>query len=211
MANVKPFIGIKRIWYGAPLTEKLTPYKLQTLLKDTSKVTEVLNSHEGTWGYSQDDPSVTEYKNELNGQVYYRDKTDEGAKTITFSMGVFSWKNKVDLQGGDMLDAKGEVTTEESKAVGWASSNNLENINKTIIAQTKTGNYIVFSNGAIVAKGDQQDKNIALGVSAVAMESDSTGVKGEYQFDGNAVDTATAQSQSDKSQAVNTQSTLDKK
>lgn len=202
MANTKPFIGIKRLWYHDPLTAKLTPYGLQQLLKDT-KTTEVLNSHDGTWGYSQDDPSVTEYKNELNGQVYYRDKTDEGAKTIKFSMGVYSWKNKVDLQGGDMLDAKGEVTTEEAKAVGWASSNNLENINKAIIAQTKTGNYIVFSNGAIVGKGDQQDKNIALGVTAVAMESETDGVKAEYQFDGNAVDTATASQQADvKGQSV---------
>lgn len=65
---MKPFIGIKRIWYGAPLTEANTPAKLATWLKTA---TEVLNSHEGTWGYSQDDPSVTEYKNELNGQVYY--------------------------------------------------------------------------------------------------------------------------------------------
>lgn len=190
-ANAKPFIGIKRIWYADPLTEALTPYKLQTLLKNENKVTEVLNSHDGTWGYSQDDPSVTEYKNELNGQVYYRDKTDEGAKTITFSMGVYAWKNKVDLQGGQMLDDKGAVTTEAANAVGWASSQDLENINKAIIAQTKTGNYIVFSNSAIVAKGDQQDKNIALGVSAVAMESETAGVAGEYLFDGNAVDTAT--------------------
>ena len=88
MAKNKPFIGIKRIWYGEPLAEPNTPAKLAAWLKTA---TEVLNSHEGTWGYSQDDPSVTEYKNELNGQVYYRDKTDEGAKTITFSIGVYSW------------------------------------------------------------------------------------------------------------------------
>lgn len=190
MANTKPFIGIKRIWYAEPLSEALTPLKLKTLLADTG-TTEVKNSHDGTWGYSQDDPSVTEYKNELNGQVYYRDKTDEGAKTITFSMGVYSWKNKKDLQGGVMLDASGAEVTEESKAVGWASSQDLLNVNKAIVAQTKTGNYIVFSNGAVVAKGDQQDKNITLGVSVVAMESETDGVKGEYMFDGSAVDAAT--------------------
>lgn len=188
MANTKPFIGIKRIWYAEPLTENLTPAKLKTLLETA---TEVLNSHDGTWGYSQDDPSVTEYKNELNGQVYYRDKTDEGAKTITFSMGVYSWKNKKDLQGGEMLDSTGAATEEESKAVGWASSQDLLNVNKCMIAQTKTGNYIVFSNGAVVAKGDQQDKNITLGVSVVAMESETSGVKGEYMYDGSAVDNIT--------------------
>lgn len=191
MANTKPFIGIKRIWYSDPLTEKPTPYKLQQLIKGSS-LTEVLNSHEGTWSYSQDDPSVTDYKNDLNGQVYYRDKTDEGAKTIAFSMGVYSWKNIADLQGGTMLNAKGEATQTESEAVGWASSQDLKNINKAIIAQTKTGNYIIFSNAAIVGKGDQQDKNIALGVSAVAMESETDGIAAEYKYDGNAVDTATA-------------------
>lgn len=190
MANAKPFIGIKRIWYTEPLTVALTPGKLKVLLKATT-TTEVLNSHDGTWGYSQDDPSVTEYKNELNGQVYYRDKTDEGAKTITFSMGVYSWKNKKDLQGGVMLDAKGAETTDVEQAVGWASSQDLSNVNKALIAQTKTGNYIVFSNGAIVAKGDQQDKNIALGISAVAMESETDGVKGEYMYDGSTVDNST--------------------
>lgn len=189
MANAKPFIGIKRIWYAEPLTVALTPGKLKALLKATT-TTEVLNSHDGTWGYSQDDPSVTEYKNELNGQVYYRDKTDEGAKTITFSMGVYSWKNKKDLQGGVMLDEKGAETTDAEQAVGWASSQDLSNVNKALIAQTKTGNYIVFSNGAIVAKGDQQDKNIALGISAVAMESETDGVKGEYMYDGSTVDNA---------------------
>lgn len=185
-AKAKPFIGIKRIWYTDPLTTALTPKKLKDLVEGSS-LTEVLNSHEGTWGYSQDDPSVTEYKNELNGQVYYRDKTDEGAKTITFSIGVFSWKNKVDLQGGKMYKATGEETTTEADAVGWSSSQDLANINKCIVAQTKTGNYIVFSNAAIVAKGDQQDKNITLGISAVAMESENDGVAGEYQWEGSAV------------------------
>lgn len=189
-AKAKPFIGIKRIWYTDPLVEALTPKKLKDLV-DGSSLTEVLNSHDGTWGYSQDDPNVTEYKNELNGQVYYRDKTDEGAKTITFSMGVYEWKNKVDLQGGKMLDKTGAETSDAAQAVGWASSQDLENINKAIVAETKTGNYIVFSNAAIVAKGDQQDKNIALGISAVAMESETTGVAGEYLFDGNAVKNAT--------------------
>ncbi len=182
---MKPFIGIKRLWYGDPLKEANTPAKLATWLKTA---TEVLNSHDGTWGYSQDDPSVTEYKNELNGQVYYRDKTDEGSKTITFTIGVFSWKNKVDLQGGKLYTADGTETTSETDAVGWSSSQDLDNINKCIVAQTKTGNYIVFSNAAIVGKGDQQDKNIALGVSAVALESEVDGVAGEYQWEGSAVD-----------------------
>ena len=184
MAKNKPFIGIKRIWYGDPLTEASNPTSLATWL---STATEVLNSHDGTWGYSQDDPSVTDYVNELNGQTYYRDKTNEGAKTITFSIGVYSWKNKVDLQGGQMLDSTGAITTDASKACGWSSNQSLENINKCIVALTKSGNYIVFSNAAIVGKGDQQDKNITLGVSAVAMESETSGIEAEYLWDGDNV------------------------
>lgn len=187
---MKPFIGIKRLWYSDPVSKALIPKELKNWLKNA---TEVMNVHDGTWGYSQDDPSVEDYKNDLNGQVYYKDKTDEGAKTITFSMGVYSWKNKADLQGGKMYDANGSVTTEESNAVGWSSDQDLENVNKTIVAQTKTGNYIVFSNASVVAKGDQQSKNITLGVTAVAMESDAEGVEGEYMWEGSAVENADTQ------------------
>lgn len=195
MSKNKPFIGIKNIWYSDPVKEALTPAKLKTWLATATKVE---NSHDGTWGYSQDDPSVTDYINELNGQPYYKDKTSEGAKTITFSMGVYSWKNKADLQGGQMLDNKGAVTTTEAQAVGWSSSQDLENICKTLVAQTKTGNYIVFSNASIVAKGDQQDKNITLGVTAVALESETSGVEAEYLWDGSAVDTATQENLQNK-------------
>lgn len=184
---MKPFIGISRIWYSDPVNVALVPSKLKAWLETA---TEVLNSHDGTWGYSQDDPSVEDYKNELNGQVYYKDKTDDGAKTITFTMGVYSWKNKADLQGGNMLKADGSKTTEESEAKGWSSSSDLVNINKTFVAKTKTGNYIVFSNASVVAKGDTQSKNIGLGVTAVALESETNGVEAEYLWDGDAVEAA---------------------
>lgn len=189
---MKPYIGIKKIWYSDVVAKALIPSELKTWLKTA---TEVKNSHEGTWGYSQDDPDVTEYVNELNGQTYYRDKTSDGAKTITFTMGVYSYKNKADLQGGEMLDASGQTTTTEAQAVGWKSSDSLENVNKTLVAQTKTGNYIVFSNAAIVGKVDQQEKNLGLGITAVAMEPETDGVAGEYLWNGEAVEAATASSE----------------
>lgn len=177
---MKPFIGIKRIWYGEPLTKALTKVAdITALLAPSDGVSafkEVKNSHEGTWGYSHDDPSVTDYINELTGQTYYRDKTSAGAKTVTFTMGVYDFETKAALQGG-------KVIKEEEKVVGWESDANLENINKCIIAQTKTGNYIVFSNASIVAKGDQQDKNIGLGITAVAQENIADGVAAEYLFE----------------------------
>lgn len=165
----KPFIGIKQLWYGTPLTADLADVAaVEALL---TSMTEVKNVHDGTWGYSHDDPDVQDYINELTGQPYYRDKTSLGARTITFTMGVFEFADKVALQGGEAIGT-----------AGWKSSKALENVQKAVIAKTKTGNYIVFSNASIVAKGDQQEKNIGLGVTAVCMESEKEGVAAEYMF-----------------------------
>ena len=171
----KPFIGIKKLWYGPVLTADLANVAAVTALVKSDGFTEIKNIHEGTWGYSHDDPSVTEYINELTGQPYYRDKESLGARTITFTLGVYDFQQKADLQGGSVIkDGVNEV--------GWKSSGALENVNKSLIAQTKTGNYIVFSNASMVAKGDQQEKNIGLGITAVAMENENDGVEAEYMF-----------------------------
>ena len=175
---MKPFIGIKQLWYGNVLASDLSgPTAVATLV---ASMTEIKNVHQGTWGYSQDDPSVTEYVNELTGQPYYRDKETLGARTITFSLGVYDFETKAALQGGAVVT---EGEGQSAKTVGWKSSGALENVNKCIVAKTKTGNWIVFSNAAIVAKGDQQDKNITLGITAVCMESETTGVEAEYMFE----------------------------
>ena len=178
------YIGIKQLWYGDVAKAVITGAGLAKWL---TTATEVTNSHEGTWGYSQDDPSVTDYTNELNGQPYYRDKTSAGARTIKFTMGEYAYKNKADLQGGDMITKDGSVTTDESTAVGWESSEELENVNKMIVGKTKTGNYVVFTNASIIGKVDQQDKALGLGVTAVCMENDTVGVAAEYWYDGSAV------------------------
>lgn len=173
---MKPFIGIKNIYLGPPLKADLANVAaIQALLQgdDYKKVT---NSHDGTWGYSQDDPDVTEYKNELTGKTYYRDKVSDGAKTITFTMGVYDFETQADLQGGTVIK-------DQTKTVGWkADDTSLENVEKAVIAQTKTGNWIVFSNASIVAKTDQQEKNLGLGITAVCLESETAGVASEYRF-----------------------------
>lgn len=168
----KPFIGIKQLWYGDPMTTPISSASDVATL--TNSMTEITNVHQGTWGYSQDDPSVTDYINELTGQPYYRDKETLGNRTITFTLGVFDFATKAALQGGS--------TTGLTK--GWQSSGALENVNKCIVAKTKTDNWIVFSNASIVAKGDQQEKNIGLGIIAVCMENETTGVEAEYMFEG---------------------------
>ena len=173
---MKPFIGIKRIWYGDPLTADLTGVSAVTTLVASEKFKEITNSHNGTWGYTQDAPEVTDYVNELTGQPYYRDKTSDGARTIKFTLGMYDFETKQALQGGTLIK-------ESTKTVGWKSDSNLVNINKCIVAQTKTGNYIIFSNASIIAKGDQQEKNIGLGITAVAQESETADVSAEYLFE----------------------------
>lgn len=177
---MKPFIGIKQIWYGPVITEALTAAKLKTWL---ATATEVKNSHQDTWGYTQDDPTITDYINELTGKPYYRDMTDEGAKTIAFTMGAYSFKDKVELQGG-------KVIKESEKEVGWEAPETPELVYKAAVGRVKTGNYVVFTNAGIVGKSNMVEKNIGLGVSAVAMDNEAEGVADEYWFDGDAVDSA---------------------
>lgn len=174
---MKPFIGIKKIWYGDVITAAVTKTSLKTWL---GTATEVENSHQDTWAYTEDDPTYTDYINELNGSIYYRDVTQKGDKTIAFTMGVFSFDDKVELEGGEKIDTD----------AGWASSDTPGIVNKAIVGQTKTGNYIVFTNAAVIAKGNAVEKNIGLGVTAVAMENPNTGVKRDYLFDGEKVDAA---------------------
>lgn len=177
---MKPFIGIKQIWYGTVLSSDLAnAAAVATLVQG---MTEITNVHEGTWGYSHDDPNVTEYINELTGQPYYRDKTNLGARTITFTLGVYDFATKAALQGGTVI-TKGGSGADKDDPIGWKSSGALENVNKCIVAKTKTGNWIVFSNASIVAKGDQQEKNIGLGITAVCMENENNGVQAEYMFE----------------------------
>ena len=167
---LKPFIGIKRIWYGDVIAEAVTKTSLPTII---AEMTEVKNSHQDTWGYSQDDPTYTDYINELNGEIYFRDVTQRGANTITFTMGEWEFSDKVALEGGELVDTD-----------GWASTDSFDTINKAVVAQTKTGNFIVFTTASIVAKNNQVEKNIGLGVTAVAMTNSNTGVKARYMFNG---------------------------
>ena len=164
------FIGIKKLWYRAPLETEPTQATVAGLTTG-SGVKEIKNIHQDTWGYQQGDPDVTDYKNELTGKSYYRDKMDEGEKTINFTMGEYDYETKADLQGGATVTG------------GWKAPTEQKFVNKCIIALTKTNTYIVFTNASIVGKGDQQQKAVGLGVVATAMESEVDGISDEYWFD----------------------------
>ena len=178
------FIGISKIWYGPTMTTAPSASSLKTLLTGGT-LTEVTNSHEGTWGYSQEDPNTTDYINELTGKPYHRDKVSDGKKIITWTSGEYDYADKAALQGGSTV-------TESSTVVGYAGGS-ADFINKCVIAKTKTGNYIVFTNADIVAKADTQERAIGLGVTATALENPNSTVSSpiadEYWFSGSAVDT----------------------
>ena len=185
------FIGIKQLWYQDVVVDDLTAMADVTKLISGGKIgsgandktytaaTEIKNSHQDTWGYTQDDPSVDDYINELTGKPYYRDKTTDGNKTISFTMGEYDYATKAALQGGTVISAGSP-----SAAVGWKAPTVPTLVNKAIIALTRTGNYIIFTNANIIAKGDQQQKAVGLGVVAVAQENPTTGVADEYFFTG---------------------------
>ena len=167
---MKPFIGLKKIWYGAPLsTAPKSAADVEALVAGEG-FTAVENVHEGTWSYTQDDPSVTDYINMITGQPYYRDVTNGGNKTIAFTMGQYEFDDLVALQGGEKVGND-----------GWAAGAP-QLYYKAVIAQTKTGNYIVFSNAGIIAKTNAAEQNLGLGVTAVAMDSGITGIAAEYRF-----------------------------
>lgn len=181
---MKPFIGLKKLYYGDVIdidltleaVKHLTGEKISTAegIKDLKAFTEVKNVHQDTWSYEQDDPNVEDYINELDGKPYYRDATTAGNKTISFTLGVYSIDDKVALCGGKAVDG----------GKGWKSPDEIPLINKGIIAITKTGNYIVFTNASIIGKNTAQSKNIGLGVTAVAMDNDVADVADEYLFSG---------------------------
>ena len=173
----KLFIGIKQIWYGDAFAAAVTAATLKTWLESA---TEVKNSHQDTWQYTEDDPAYTDYINELTGGIYYRDVTAKGAKTIAFTMGEYELDDLVALRGGE------KVGTDE----GWAAPEEVRILNMGVVGKTKTGNYIVFSNAGVIGKGNQVEKNIGLGVTAVAMDNPNKGVKSDYLFDGAKVESA---------------------
>lgn len=178
----KPYIGIKNIWYGPVLGEKPTKEKLKGLIGKGGTFNRVKNSHDGTWGYEQDDPETTDYKNELTGLTYFTDKTSDGNHTINFTMGVYDYAQKADLQGGLEVKEAG-AKTGETDFDGWQSASANDLVNKCVIAQTKTGHLIIFTNALIIAKVDTQEKNLGLGVKATAQENEASGVAAEYWVD----------------------------
>ena len=63
--------GIKKLYYGDParVTADVTLASLKTLLSDES-TKQVENIHQDTWSIEEEEPSTTEYRNQLTNGVY---------------------------------------------------------------------------------------------------------------------------------------------
>lgn len=168
------FIGLKKLWYGDVLSAAPTYSGMDTLV---AGMTEVKNVHQDTWGYEEADPETTEYVNELTGQNYYVDMTKQGIPTISFTLGEYEFQQKADLQGGSVIT---EGTGPSATVVGWQKPTEMNIIYKAVIALSKTDTYIIFPKAQITGKGDVQEKNIGLGVSAMCVETGIDGVAPEY-------------------------------
>lgn len=189
---MKPFIGLKKVWYGNvvdTVTNAETGYTAAELKTLISSLTEVENVHQDTWGYDESDASVTDYINELTGQPYYRDVTQAAIPTINFTLGEYSFADKAALQGGKSTEEK------------WDRVDMANLVEKCIVAQTKTGNYIFMPRANITGKGSFVEKNIGLGVAAVPLETGVKGLASESWFDGAKVDSG-AEAASFKSKSI---------
>ncbi len=194
----KRFIGIQRLWYGPhpdgsqPIGTDVTVIN-KWLAADTT--VEVKNSHQDTFTYEQEDPSVTDYINELTGRPYYRDTTEAGNKTISWTMGEYGFADRVRLIGGTACDSNGKEydadtigNASESDLVSWVSPEGMPPlVEMTVAARTKTGNLIVFPNAGIVAKTDTQEKALGLGITATAQDPGEDGESDEVLYDGSVI------------------------
>lgn len=171
------FIGIKELYYLAPATEKVTPATIAAAIKAAGTSTkQIVNSHQDTFSYENDDMEIDKYINELTGEVYFQDPKTLGERRINCALGVYQFEDKAALQGGEVeTDSKGNV-------VGWSAPTSPTIINKQFIARVKTGHYVVFSNGQVMGKVSPQQKNLALGLTIVAQDSGISGVKSEYWY-----------------------------
>ncbi len=179
-------IGIKKLYYGNPITSVTKAYKdgdattglsakeIKTLLPT---LTEVLNVHQDTWSYEEAEASITRYKNQLTDKPYRQD-VESGEVKIGFTIGKYDFNTKAALQGG---------TASETS---WSRPTIPVDIRKTIIALTNDDYYIIFSNAAIIGRGALADKAIGLAVSATPMEASVAGLEAEKWFAKSAVDSA---------------------
>jgi len=176
----KTIVSIKELYYADPIktiaseAAGLTGAEVKAILGNAT-TKQIINVHDTTFVYEEAEASITDYVNQLNGLIYYRDSTP-GAVQMSFSIGQYDYQTKADLQGGT------------ATATSWQRPSSQGLIYKSLIALTKDDTYIVFPNASINARGGMvEDKLLGLLLGGVAMETGVKGLTSEAWFDASEV------------------------
>ena len=153
-------VGIKKLYYADPakVTGDLTGTLLATIIKDVN-TKQVENIHQDTWSIEEEEPSTTEYRNQLTNGVYRQD-----------------YETKAAFMGGT-----GSETS-------WKRARGVTRIEKCMIALTEDNQYCVFPKASVIARNTNNEGAVGIGVAAAALEPDNTAVSSEYWFDSSEVD-----------------------
>lgn len=166
-------IKIKDLRYAEVLAAAPTLSDVATGFKSATKID---NSHQQTFTYEEDEPTVTQYKNELTNKTY-RSDVEAGEKRINFTVGQYDFDLKAALQGGKSGDTGKSYTAGDSAELRY----------KAFYALTQDNVLIVFPRANIIASNSSTDNAIGIAVSAIPEEVSGV-TADEYWFDAEELD-----------------------
>lgn len=161
-------IGVKQILYGEVLDSAPSYANLETQFTDFS---EVPNVHQGTYEYTEEDGTLTEYKDELSGQTY-RATFEPGSQSLNWTIGAYDFQTKADFMGGTVLETD----------KGWSRGNAGEQRYKCVVAVTDDDVAIIFPKANIIGRGASTDGAVGISITAMPLKV-STTIASEYWFD----------------------------
>lgn len=161
-------IKIKDLRYAEVLSAAPTLTSVSTGFKAATKIE---NSHQDTFTYEEEQPSVTQYKNQLTNKTY-RSDVEAGEKRINFTIGQYDFDLKAALQGGTSGDDGKSYVSGDASELRY----------KAFYALTQDNVLIVFPRANIVASNASTDNAIGIAVSAIPEEVSGV-TADEYWFD----------------------------
>lgn len=176
MAKKFSAVGIVKLWYADCLTEAPTKDNLAATI---AAATEIDNVHQDTWQVEEAEASQDSYKNQLTGATYRMGEKTMGDITVAFTIGRYDFETKAALMGGTALG--------EGKDEGWARQRGTVEIEKTIIALTEDGIYLVVPRCNLNVREGNTDGALGIAFSGTCLEPDNTAISAEYWFDADKV------------------------
>ena len=161
-------IGIKQILHGEVLGAAPTYASLETAF---TTFKEVQNVHQGTYEYSEEDGTLTEYKDELTGQTY-RSTFEAGSQSVNFVIGAYDYETKKEMMGGQVLETD----------KGWSRGNAGEQRYKCFVFLTNDDQAIIFPKANLIGRGASTDGAVGLSITVTPLKV-STEIASEYWFD----------------------------